>query len=45
MSRFLFQQEIKGDADTLPAVLNYFNFHPLEGVSHWRDPQLQVVEN
>ena len=23
----------------------YFNFHPLEVVSHHRDPQLQVVEN
>ena len=25
--------------------LNYLNFHPLEVVSRYRDPQLQVDEN
>ena len=29
----------------LTAKLFYFNFHPLEVVSRWRDPQLQVSEN
>ena len=28
-----------------PAKLIYFNFHPLEVVSRYRDPQLQVDEN
>ena len=28
-----------------PAKLMYFNFHPLEVVSRYRDPQLQVAEN
>ena len=27
------------------AKLIYFDFHPLEVVSRWRDPQLQVSEN
>ena len=27
------------------AKLIYFNFHPLEVVSRYRDPQLQVAEN
>ena len=27
------------------AQLNHFNFHPLEVVSRYRDPQLQVAEN
>ena len=26
-------------------LLIYLNFHPLEVVSHYRDPQLQVDEN
>ena len=29
----------------LTAKLFNFNFYPLEGVSRWRDPQLQVSEN
>ena len=29
----------------LTAKLFNLNFHPLEVVSHWRDPQLQVSEN
>ena len=29
----------------LPAKLFNLNFHPLEVVSRWRDPQLQVSEN
>ena len=29
----------------LTAKLFNFNFHPLEVVSRWRDPQLQVSEN
>ena len=28
-----------------PAKLIYLNFHPLEVVSRYRDPQLQVAEN
>ena len=28
-----------------PAKLMYLNFHPLEVVSRYRDPQLQVGEN
>ena len=28
-----------------PAELIYLNFHPLEVVSGYRDPQLQVAEN
>ena len=28
-----------------PAKLNNLNFHPLEVVSRYRDPQLQVAEN
>ena len=28
-----------------PAKLIYLNFEPLEVVSRYRDPQLQVVEN
>ena len=28
-----------------PAKLLYLNFHPLEVVSRYRDPQLQVAEN
>ena len=31
--------------NTLAAKLFNFNFHPLEVVSRWRDPQLQVSEN
>ena len=27
------------------AKLSYFNFHPLETVSRYRDPQLQAGEN
>ena len=33
------------DIDPLTAKLFNFNFHPLEVVSRWRDPQLQVSEN
>ena len=28
-----------------PAKLNNLNFHPLEIVSRYRNPQLQVAEN
>ena len=28
-----------------PTKLSYFNFHPLEVVSRYRDPQLQVGED
>ena len=28
-----------------PAKVIYLNFHPLEFVSHYHDPQLQVSEN
>ena len=28
-----------------PAKSSYLNFHSLEVVSHYRDPQLQVAEN
>ena len=31
--------------DPLTAKLFNLNFHPLEAVSRWRDPQLQVSEN
>ena len=33
------------DLDPLHAMLSYLYFHPLEVVSHYRDPQLQVGEN
>ena len=29
----------------LHAKLSYLNFHPLEAVSRYRDPQLQVDDN
>ena len=32
-------------SNPLPAKLFYLNFHPLEVVSRYRDPQLQVDEN
>ena len=28
-----------------PAKLTHLNFHPLEVVSRYRDPQLRVAEN
>ena len=31
--------------NTVRAKLSYFNFHALEVVSRYRDPQLQVCEN
>ena len=31
--------------NTYPAKVIYLNFHPLEVVSRYRDPQLQVDEN
>ena len=31
--------------NSLPAKLSHLNFHPLEVVSRYRDPQLQVGEN
>ena len=31
--------------NSYPAKLIYLNFHPLEVVSRYRDPQPQVVEN
>ena len=33
------------DINPYPAKLFYLNFHPLEVVSRYRDPQLQVGEN
>ena len=38
---------VKGslDINPYPAKLIYVNFHPLEVVSRYRDPQLQVNEN
>ena len=39
-SRKLFQR-----FNPLTAKLFNLNFHPLEVVSRWRDPQLQVSEN
>ena len=32
-------------ANPYPAKLIYLNFQPLEAVSRYRDPQLQVGEN
>ena len=32
-------------SNPFPAKLIYLNFHPLEVVSRYRDPQLQVAEN
>ena len=37
-------QKGEGKYDTNGMYLN-LNFHPLEVVSRWRDPQLQVSEN
>ena len=39
---FVFSQS---HINPLTAKLFNWNFHPLEVVSHWRDPQLQVSEN
>ena len=36
---------LKRYINPLPAKLFNLNFHPLEVVSRWRDPQLQVIEN
>ena len=36
---------IDADINPLAAKLFNLNFHPLEVVSRWRDPQLQVSEN
>ena len=33
------------DGNSFLAKLSYLNFHPLEIVSRYRDPQLQVDEN
>ena len=33
------------DLSPYPAQLIFFNFQPLEVVSRYRDPQLQVAEN
>ena len=33
------------ERDTLHAKVSHLNFHPLEFVSRYRDPQLQVGEN
>ena len=35
----------KVNINPLTAKLFNLNFHPLEVVSRWRDPQLQVIEN
>ena len=34
-----------GSSNPLTVKLFNLNFHPLEVVSRWRDPQLQVSEN
>ena len=36
---------LPGRFNPYPAKLTYFNFHPLEVVSRYRDPQLQLDEN
>ena len=36
---------LKNDINTYPAKVNNLNFQPLEVVSRYRDPQLQVAEN
>ena len=41
----LFQLLKKTRVKPHPARLIYLNFHPLEVVSRYRDPQLQVSEN
>ena len=35
----------RASVNLLPATLSYLNIHPLEVVSRYRDPQLQVGEN
>ena len=37
--------EFQGYINHLTAKLFHWNFHPLEVVSRWRDPQLQVGES
>ena len=36
---------LKAQVNPSTAKLFNLNFHPLEVVSRWRDPQLQVIEN
>ena len=49
IKRDINQQDVKTVrfhvVNPLTAKLFNLNFHPLEVVSHWRDPQLQVSEN
>ena len=42
---FLFHCNENVQINPLTAKLFNLNFHPLEVVSRWRDPQLQVIEN
>ena len=44
-SYLFFLQMISFEGKPLTAKLFNLNFHPLEIVSRWRDPQLQVSEN
>ena len=37
--------ESEHNLNPYPSELIYLNFHPLEVVSRYRDPQLQVAEN
>ena len=39
------ESRVNKDKDPYPAKVNNLNFHPLEVVSRYRDPQLQVGEN
>ena len=45
MGNYHSKQERSPCVNPLLAKLSYLNFHPLEVVSRYRDPQLQVGEN
>ena len=45
MKEALFRKCMHKELDPLTANVFNRNFHPLEVVSRWRDPQLQVGEN
>ena len=42
---YIFNLSVRNRLNPLTAKLKNRNFHPLEVVSRWRDPQLQVCEN
>ena len=42
---YVFVWKLTAHLDPYPAKLIYLNFQPLEVVSRYRDPQLQVAEN